>query len=118
MNKADPRKAPDHKALGKGLHALLPTRGTGATAAAPARAPEHVPDGSVILAPIGEVFRAMLPPLTEIKTQRLINLTESGRKAVLDLIRDMEHSEARDAKEGQPAFDFTSLRKTLGLGEL
>ena len=37
------------------------------------------------------------------------------RKAVLELIRDMEHGEAREAKAGQPAFDFTPLRKTLGL---
>jgi primosomal protein N' (replication factor Y) len=34
------------------------------------------------LAPIGEVFRAMLPPLTEIKTQRFIALTEPGRRVV------------------------------------
>ena len=40
---------------------------------------------------------------------------QSGRKAVLDLIRDMEHHEARGAKEGDLAFDFTPLRKTLGL---
>jgi primosomal protein N' (replication factor Y) (superfamily II helicase) len=33
------------------------------------------------VAPIGEVFRAMLPPLTEIRTQRKIVLTEAGRNA-------------------------------------
>jgi primosomal protein N' (replication factor Y) len=33
------------------------------------------------LAPIGEVFRAMLPPLTELKSQRQIILTQSGREA-------------------------------------
>ena len=33
------------------------------------------------LAPIGEVFRAMLPPLTELRTERQIVLTESGRAA-------------------------------------
>src|SRR6516162_7183400 len=33
------------------------------------------------LAPIGEVFRAMCPPLTELKSQRQIVLTESGRQA-------------------------------------
>jgi primosomal protein N' (replication factor Y) (superfamily II helicase) len=33
------------------------------------------------LAPIGEVFRAMLPPVTELRTQRQIVLTESGRAA-------------------------------------
>src|SRR3982074_2003610 len=33
------------------------------------------------LAPVGEVFRAMLPPVTELRTQRQIVLTESGRAA-------------------------------------
>jgi primosomal protein N' (replication factor Y) len=33
------------------------------------------------LAPIGEVFRAMLPPLTELRTERQILLTDSGRQA-------------------------------------
>ena len=33
------------------------------------------------LAPIGEVFRAVLPPLTELKTQRQVLLTQSGREA-------------------------------------
>jgi hypothetical protein len=49
------------------------------------------------------------------KTARQAVKTESGRLAVLELIRDMEHDEARGAKQGQPAFDFTPLRKTLGL---
>ena len=49
------------------------------------------------------------------KTARQAVKTESGRSAVLELIRDMEHGEARGAKQGQPAFDFTALRKTLGL---
>src|SRR5258708_19578229 len=31
------------------------------------------------LAPVGEVFRTMLPPVTELRTQRQIVLTESGR---------------------------------------
>ena len=34
---------------------------------------------SYYLAPIGEVFRAMLPPITEISMKRLIVLTEAGR---------------------------------------
>ena len=37
------------------------------------------------LAPIGEVFRAMLPPVTEIVTKRQIVLTESGRKLAMQL---------------------------------
>jgi primosomal protein N' (replication factor Y) len=32
------------------------------------------------LAPIGEVFRAMLPPVTELKSQRQIVLTDTGRE--------------------------------------
>ena len=37
------------------------------------------------LAPIGEVFRAMLPPLTEVQSQRQIVLTDSGRAAAESL---------------------------------
>jgi primosomal protein N' (replication factor Y) len=33
------------------------------------------------LAPVGEVFRAMLPPITELRIERQIVLTESGRAA-------------------------------------
>ena len=33
------------------------------------------------LAPIGEVFRAMLPPVTELRTERQAVLTDSGREA-------------------------------------
>ena len=40
---------------------------------------------SYYLAPIGEVFRAMLPPLTELKSQRQILLTQSGREAAESL---------------------------------
>ena len=37
------------------------------------------------LAPVGEVFRAMLPPVIEMRTLRLIVLTEAGRAAVASL---------------------------------
>jgi len=37
------------------------------------------------LAPVGEVFRAMLPPVTELKSQRQIILTDAGREAVASL---------------------------------
>jgi len=37
------------------------------------------------LAPVGEVFRAMLPPLTELKSQRQIHLTDAGREAAESL---------------------------------
>jgi hypothetical protein len=51
------------------------------------------------------------------KTARQAVQTKSGRKAVLDLIRNMENGEARRAKGGELAFDFTPIRKTLGLEE-
>ncbi len=35
------------------------------------------------LAPVGEVFRAMLPPVTELRTERQIVLTDAGRAAAL-----------------------------------
>jgi primosomal protein N' (replication factor Y) (superfamily II helicase) len=37
------------------------------------------------LAPVGEVFRAMLPPVTEVRSQRQIVLTEAGRDAAQSL---------------------------------
>jgi primosomal protein N' (replication factor Y) (superfamily II helicase) len=37
------------------------------------------------LAPVGEVFRAMLPPVTEVKSQRQILLTAAGREAAESL---------------------------------
>jgi primosomal protein N' (replication factor Y) len=37
------------------------------------------------LAPVGEVFRAMLPPVIEMRTQRQIAITEAGRNAVASL---------------------------------
>jgi len=42
---------------------------------------------SYYLAPIGEVFRAMLPPLTELKSQRQVASTESGREVADNLTR-------------------------------
>ena len=37
------------------------------------------------LAPIGEVFRAMLPPVTELTARRLVELTDAGRALATDL---------------------------------
>jgi primosomal protein N' (replication factor Y) (superfamily II helicase) len=37
------------------------------------------------LAPVGEVFRAMLPPVIEMRKQRLVTLTEAGRGVVASL---------------------------------
>jgi len=39
------------------------------------------------LAPVGEVFRAMLPPVTDLATKRQIALTEAGRELATSLSR-------------------------------
>jgi primosomal protein N' (replication factor Y) (superfamily II helicase) len=40
---------------------------------------------SYYLAPIGEVYRAMLPPLTEVRAQQIVVSTESGRATTTSL---------------------------------
>src|SRR3954470_24283902 len=67
------RKAPDHKALGKGLHALLPTRNAPAVAVAT----ELVADGNVILAPIAEVHANPNQPRRDFDEQAMLELTQS-----------------------------------------
>jgi primosomal protein N' (replication factor Y) len=57
------------------------------------------------LAPIGEVFRAMLPPVTELKSQRQIVLTDAGREA------------AGSMSGGELSHRFTSAEVTF-LGKL
>lgn len=51
------------------------------------------------------------------KTPREAVRFEVGRRAVEDVIRQMENGEDRLRKEGGPAFDFAKLRKTLGLDQ-
>ena len=86
------------------------------------------------LAPIGEVFRAMLPPLTELKSQRRIVLTQSGREASEslsggELSHGLTSSEAgflaklKDKKaailltpQSKLGFDIPSLQKLQRLG--
>ncbi len=52
------------------------------------------------LAPVGEVFRAMLPPVIEMRTQRLVVLTEAGRDAVASLSGgELNHGLARNEVE-------------------
>src|ERR1700733_11285799 len=80
MNKADPRRAPEHKALGKGLNALLPSRGTlrTAVAAAPQLAPiTHAADGNVFLAPIAQVHPNANQPRREFDEQAMLELAQS-----------------------------------------
>jgi primosomal protein N' (replication factor Y) (superfamily II helicase) len=70
----------------------------------PALTPKLVELGQWIanyyLAPVGEVFRAMLPPVIEMRTQRLIVLTEAGRGAVASLSGgELTHGLARNEVE-------------------
>src|SRR6266436_6443814 len=51
------------------------------------------------LAPVGEVFRAMLPPVTELRTERQIVLTACGREAA-----DTEAAAMRTLNPQQHAF--------------
>jgi primosomal protein N' (replication factor Y) len=51
---------------------------------------------SYYLAPIGEVFRAMLPPVTEVRSRREIFLSETGRAAAASLSGgELSHSITR-----------------------
>lgn len=73
MSKNDPRKA-----LGKGLHALLPGRNTG-TAPAQLPASESAPatDGSILRAPIGEVDANPDQPRRVFDPLAMMELTQS-----------------------------------------
>src|ERR1700730_16312868 len=55
----------------------------------PALTPKLIELGNWIagyyLAPVGEVFRAMLPPVTEVRSQREILITELGRDVAASL---------------------------------
>lgn len=56
------------------------------------------------LAPEGEVFRAMLPPATELKAQRRVMLTEVGREA-------LEAIERKASKQELNAGEISFLKK-------
>jgi ParB family chromosome partitioning protein len=79
MNKTDPRKAPEHKALGKGLNALLPSRGNVPSAAAVAAqlAPNAQADGNVFQAPIAQVRPNANQPRREFDEQAMLELAQS-----------------------------------------
>ena len=79
MSKPDQRKAQDHRALGKGLHALLPARGA-TQSPAPVTAPVVSgpgPDGTIVLAPIGNVRPNPNQPRREFDEQAMLELAQS-----------------------------------------
>jgi len=67
------------------------------------------------LAPVGEVFRAMLPPATELKSQRQIILTEAGREAV-DSLSGGELSHGLTSGEAAFLASLKEKKGTLTLG--
>jgi len=75
MNKPDTRKAPDHKALGKGLHALLPGRSGAAAAPAPQAVP--VADGNVVQVAIAQVKPNPNQPRRDFDEQAMLELAQS-----------------------------------------
>jgi len=76
---------------------------------------------SYYVAPIGEVYRAMLPPLIELRAQQIVVLTEAGRSAPPWLF-DENKTDAkllqklRDAKAGLPL--QAAIRAAVPLDEL
>jgi primosomal protein N' (replication factor Y) len=62
---------------------------------------------SYYVAPIGEVYRAMLPPVTELRAQQIVVLTEAGRAAMPSLFDECATNgklsqKLRDAEAGLP----------------
>src|SRR6266478_5301531 len=76
---------------------------------------------SYYVAPIGEVYRAMLPPLTEVRAQQIVRITELGRSASASLLGEMETKPSflrklQSAKDGVPL--QTALRSGIALSDL
>ncbi len=76
---------------------------------------------SYYVAPIGEVYRAMLPPLTELRAQQIVRSTELGRSATANLLGEMETKPSflrklQSAKDGVPL--QTALRSGIALSDL
>jgi len=78
MSTTDPRKAPDHRALGKGLHALLPARGaTQGAATAAIVAADSGPSIKYFAAPIGQVRSNPNQPRKEFDEPAMLELAQS-----------------------------------------
>jgi primosomal protein N' (replication factor Y) len=76
---------------------------------------------SYYVAPIGEVYRAMLPPLMELRAQQIVRITELGRSASASLLGEIEAKPAllqklESANDGLPL--QTALRSGVALGDL
>lgn len=76
MSKNDPRKAPDHRALGKGLQALLPRRDSVPVPAPPEPVAAPLP-GGVQSVPLAQVRPNPNQPRREFEEQALLELAQS-----------------------------------------
>ena len=73
------------------------------------------------VAPIGEVYRAMLPPVTELREQQIVLLTDAGCAATATFFDDIEVKpcflqKLRSAKNGLPL--QTATRSGIPLSDL
>src|SRR5215469_3263804 len=76
---------------------------------------------SYYLAPIGEVYRAMLPPVTELSAQQIIVLSGTGRRASPTLFGETEKKPSvlqklQSAKDGMPL--QSAIRSGIPLADL
>src|SRR5882724_6441750 len=70
---------------------------------------------SYYVAPIGEVYRAMLPPLTEVRDQQVVVITEAGRAAIRTLFEGND-SRARLLQKLAAAKDRLPLQRAVHAG--
>jgi primosomal protein N' (replication factor Y) len=76
---------------------------------------------SYYVAPIGEVYRAMLPPLTEISSQQFVTLTEAGRAETVNFFAELATQptflqKLQTTKNGMPL--QTAIRSGIALSDL
>jgi len=70
---------------------------------------------SYYVAPIGEVYRAMLPPLTEVRDQQVVVITEAGRAAIRTLFEGND-SRTRLLQKLAAAKDGLPLQRAVHAG--
>src|SRR5277367_5409142 len=77
MSKRDPRKLPDHRALGRGLEALLPKRDAPAGTPPPPPPETEIGQGSILLASVAQIHPNPSQPRRDFDQQALLELTQS-----------------------------------------
>jgi primosomal protein N' (replication factor Y) len=67
------------------------------------------------LAPVGEVFRAMLPPVTELRTERQIVLTDAGHAAIeKEAARAVHATQSEATRSAEPQREFLCRLRDKG----